>query len=82
MAIRKLGGFNLITPEQWSAMSTDSRRKLIKAGVVNFLFEGDEVPLKAALLGLRRQQELEAQANQVERSRLGSVQPSPRPAES
>lgn len=82
IAIRKLGGFNLITPEQWSAMSSDDRRDLIKGGLASFLFEGDEVPLKAALLGLRRQQEVRAQATEVEKSRLGTTQPAPRPAES
>lgn len=82
IAIRKLGGFNLILPEEWSGMGSDDRRDLIKGGLVTFLFEGVEVPLKAALLGLKRQQELRAQANQTDRSRMGSTQPAPRPAES
>ncbi len=79
IAVRKLGGFNLITPEQWSAMSADDRKDLIKGGLVTFLYEGEEVPLKPALLGIRRQLQTQAEFDGVGQQQ-GAVQP--RPAES
>lgn len=50
VAIRKLGGFNFLDVNQWAALSRDDRMKLIKAGAVLFLFQGEEVPIKPALL--------------------------------
>ena len=60
IALRKLGGFNLISLEQWAEIDAGERKELIRSGMVTFLYEGEEVPLKAALLGIRRQ--LQAQA--------------------
>ena len=53
IAIRKLGGFNMITPAQWQALDRDHRMTLIRDGLVTFLHQGEDVPVKAALLGLR-----------------------------
>lgn len=53
IAVRKLGGFNFLLPEQWSALSREDRMRLIKAGAVTFLSQGEEVPLREALESLR-----------------------------
>ncbi|MEM9615614.1 MAG: hypothetical protein AAF962_19655 [Actinomycetota bacterium] len=79
IAVRKLGGFNLITPEQWGAISAADRKELIKTNMVTFLYEGEEVPLKPALLGIRRQLQAQAEYDGVGQQ-PGSIQP--RPADS
>ncbi len=53
VALRKLGGFNFITPLQWIAIERDERMRLIKSEAVVFLSEGDEVPLRSALQYLK-----------------------------
>lgn len=82
IAVRKLGGFNLITPEQWSSMSAENRKDLIRGGLVTFLYEGDEVPLKPALLGIRRQMQAQAEYEGLGEQQPVPIQPQPRPAES
>ncbi len=49
VAIRKLGGFNFLQVEQWLEMPKDDRMRLIKSGVVTFLNDGQETPLRPAL---------------------------------
>ncbi len=53
IALRKLGGFNFITPAQWSALEREERKRLLKSGEVTFLYQGREIPVRAALLFLR-----------------------------
>lgn len=53
VAIRKLGGFNFISPTQWSVLSREERARLIKGDLVIFLYEGERVPTKPALLYFR-----------------------------
>ena len=49
VALRKLGGFNFITPLQWVGMGREERMRLIKSEAAVFLSEGQEVPIRAAL---------------------------------
>ncbi len=53
VAIRKLGGFNFVSPAQWNAMDREHQRRLIQEGAVTFLYQGAEVSIKAALLTLK-----------------------------
>lgn len=53
IAIRKLGGFNVITPDRWRELDRDHRLALLRDGLVTFLHQGEDVPAKAALLWLR-----------------------------
>lgn len=50
VAIRKLGGFNFLSIGQWAALPRDERARLLKGGLVIFLFEGEEVPVRPALV--------------------------------
>ncbi len=53
VAIRKLGGFNFLSVAQWAALPRDEQARLIKSDAVAFLYEGEPVPLRAALLYIR-----------------------------
>lgn len=50
IAIRKLGGFNFINPQQWVNLPRASRERLLRRGSVVFLYEGEDVSVRAALL--------------------------------
>lgn len=77
IAIRKLGGFNFLEPSQWTALSRDDRMRLIKSGVVTFLSQGTEVPLREALQSL---QAAEGRApSQAPERRPGEAYPPPGP---
>lgn len=54
IAVRKLGGFNFLSIGQWSALPRDERARLVKGGMVMFLYEGEEVDLRPALLWLKQ----------------------------
>jgi len=54
IAVRKLGGFNFLSIGQWSTLPRDERARLLKGGLVMFLFEGEEVPVRPALLWLQQ----------------------------
>ncbi|MEL6984168.1 MAG: hypothetical protein AAFO29_17210, partial [Actinomycetota bacterium] len=54
IAVRKLGGFNFLSVSQWSALPRDERARLLKGGLVMFLFEGEEIEVRPALLWLQR----------------------------
>ncbi len=54
IAVRKLGGFNFLSIGQWSALPRDERARLLKGGLVMFLSEGEEVPVRPALLWLQQ----------------------------
>ncbi len=53
IAVRKLGGFNFLSIPQWMAMPKDEKARLIKGELVTFMYEGEEVSLRAALLYLQ-----------------------------
>jgi hypothetical protein len=53
VAIRKLGGFNFLEPEQWQSIDRNERMQMIKAGTVTFLSQGEDVPLRDALQSLQ-----------------------------
>jgi len=53
VAIRMSGGFNLLSPSAWQALPKDERMALIRAGRVEFLEDGESVPLRSALTALR-----------------------------
>ncbi len=71
IAIRKLGGFNFLQPEQWSAMSRDDRMRLIKSGVVTFLSNGEDIPLREALQALQAASERSRAQAQGQTNRVG-----------
>ncbi len=50
VAVRKLGGFNFLSVGQWATLPRDERARLLKGNLVMFLFEGDEVPVRPALV--------------------------------
>ena len=50
VAVRKLGGFNFLSVGQWAALPRDERARLVKGGLVQFLHEGAEVPVRDALV--------------------------------
>jgi hypothetical protein len=54
IAVRKLGGFNFLSVGQWSALPRDERARLVKGGLAMFLFEGEEVDVRPALLWLKQ----------------------------
>jgi hypothetical protein len=53
IAIRKGSGFNLLSPHEWQAIELEERADLIRAGRVEFLDDGESVPLREALLRLK-----------------------------
>ena len=53
VAVRKLGGFNFLSPEQWNAMSARARKKAIDDQTATFMCDGEPVPLRSALLYLK-----------------------------
>lgn len=53
IAVRKLGGFNFLSIPQWMALPRDEKARLIKGELVTFMYEGEEVSLRAALLFLQ-----------------------------
>lgn len=54
IAVRKLGGFNFLSVGQWSALPRDERARLVKGGLAMFLYEGEEVDVRPALLWLKQ----------------------------
>ncbi|MEM7274604.1 MAG: hypothetical protein AAF547_16070 [Actinomycetota bacterium] len=71
IAIRKIGGFNFLTPEQWNAMSSKARRKAVEDQSVSFLCDGEAVPLRPALEYLKWVSE------QLAAERLAAAEPTP-----
>ena len=53
IAIRMPGGFNLVTPSAWQALPKQERTELIRADRVEFLEDGETVPLRTALTMLK-----------------------------
>ena len=53
IAVRKLGGFNFMSIPQWMMLPRDEKARLIKGELVTFMYEGEEVSLRAALLYLK-----------------------------
>lgn len=53
VAIRKVGGFNFLSTQQWLEVDRERRMGWIKADRVVFLSQGAEVPLRSALLYLK-----------------------------
>ncbi len=53
IALQMAGGFNLVSPEAWQAMPARERLALIRAGRVEFLEQGETVPLREALTRLK-----------------------------
>lgn len=53
IAIRVASGFNLVTPAAWQSLDKAERAALIRAGRVEFLEEGETVPVREALLMLK-----------------------------
>lgn len=53
IAVRKLGGFNFLDPQQWVNIPRSDRLQLIKNGSVVFLYQGEEVSVRSALLYLQ-----------------------------
>lgn len=53
IAIRMSGGFNLVTPSAWQALPKEERAALIRADRVEFLEEGESIPLRLALTMLK-----------------------------
>ena len=41
IAVRKLGGFNFLDPQQWVNIPRSDRMQLIKNGSVVFLYQGE-----------------------------------------
>ncbi len=80
IAVRKLGGFNFITPMQWVELPREERARLIKGELVTFLNQGEPVPTRSALLFLRAlaQQRAESTAYAPTDERLGFDPPPPR----
>lgn len=50
VAVRKLGGFNFLSVAQWAVLPRDEKARLIKSESVIFLNEGENVPLRSALM--------------------------------
>lgn len=55
IALRKLGGFNFIEPKDWFEMPSSEQAELIKGGRVEFLYQGDHVPVRKALEWLQEE---------------------------
>ena len=53
VAIRKVGGFNFLSTQQWLEVDRDRRMAWFKADRVVVLSQGAEVPLRSALLYLK-----------------------------
>ena len=53
IAIRRRAGFVLVQPREWAEMPRADRLELLEAGQVEFLSDGDLVPIKDALESLR-----------------------------
>jgi hypothetical protein len=49
VSVKKSGGYNLISGEEFRALPLDERVKLITEGKVHFLKEGQVIPAKEAL---------------------------------
>lgn len=54
VAVRKLGGFNFLSVGQWTTLPRDEKARLIKGNLVQFLYEGDPVGVRPALLWFKR----------------------------
>jgi len=53
VSIKKAGGFNLISKEEFLNISLEDRIKLISNGDIQFLVDGDPLPLREGLKKLK-----------------------------
>lgn len=49
VAIRRSLGFDLLTTEEWLDLDVDDKKRLLLEDRVEFLSDGDEIPVREAL---------------------------------
>lgn len=55
VAVRRRGGFALLTIHEWSALDREERLQLLEEDRVEFLEDGMTVPVREALVSIREQ---------------------------